>query len=264
MGKQAFHLSEQQPRNQGEIEVLRRAFSLLEFLAGEEGGLTLAELTRRSGYPKTTVFRILRALEKLGYVTSVGDRPTFLVDGKMGGLIAASRFRLLREAARAPLRKLSEEFKETVNLGTLSKGRVYLLEVIESAQYLRMGGTAGTYEPVHSTALGKAMAAYLEAKELEQILKEHPLEAVTSRTIVGRDEFLAELKRVAQQGYALDLEENVEGACCLAVALFEADNRVAGAISVSGPLARLGAATRREVIRALQEACRSVSRSLGA
>jgi IclR family transcriptional regulator, acetate operon repressor len=255
---------EQKPARGNDIEVLRRAFTLLESMAGEEEGLALADLTRRSGYPKTTVYRIVRALEGLGYVRSVGDRPRFRVDGKVEELGAGGRFQSLRQAARGPMRALVAAFGETVNLGALFGGRVHLLEVIESEHSLRMGGTAGTHEPLHSTALGKAIAAYLESGELEAILNEHPLKAVTSRTITSLEAFQSELQRIRRKGFATDLGENVLGACCIAAPLFRTGHRVVGALSVSGPLTRLGPAVRRDVVREVLVACRTISGTLGA
>src|SRR5690606_20467089 len=105
---------------------------------------------------------------------------------------------------RPQLVHLRDTLGETVNLGLLDGRRVAYLEVIESKASIRNAPRTGEREVVHATALGKVLAAKMAPAAVESILKHEGMVQLTEHTITTIDDFMAELERVREQGYAVD------------------------------------------------------------
>jgi IclR family acetate operon transcriptional repressor len=128
---------------------------------------------------------------------------------------------------------------ETVNLATVRRGRIVYAAVIDSPHALRMSSIVGEEIPPHATALGKAILAGMAPRLRDAFLGSGTLEAFTERTITSREALTAELDTVRRQGYATDDEESASGAVCVGAAITGGDGSRIGALSVSGPLARI-------------------------
>jgi IclR family acetate operon transcriptional repressor len=164
----------------------------------------------------------------------------------------------IKHLARPFMRKIQEQFNETVNLSVLSGGEVLYIDILESSRPFRMAATVGCRMPAHLTAMGKAMLAYLPAEHPSS--PEHALVSGLTRT--QRQILERELTAVRRRGYAIDNEQNERGVACVGVAIFDSSGRPAAAMSVSGPAYRVLAA-KKDIAQALAAACRSISKSLG-
>ena len=91
---------------------------------------------------------------------------------------------------------------------------------------------------LQSTALGKAILAHTPRERVEQILDQHGLPQITENTITDRQELLDELEAVRERGFAIDDEERISGIWCIGAPI-KSDDRVLGAVSVSGPTSRM-------------------------
>ncbi|MFM8802470.1 MAG: IclR family transcriptional regulator [Planctomycetia bacterium] len=238
---------------------LSKALGLLEATAGHATGRTLADLAVEVGMPKPTAHRILKTLTELGYL----ERPQagiYRQSPQAKRLVSDEATRRLIDAAARPLRDLHARCQETVNLGTLRHDRVLYLEVLECTLPLRRVANR-TSDPFHTTALGRAIAAYLPADRQRRLLARARLERRTSATIADRPALVAELARVAKQGYAIETEETDVGVICIGAAVFSGDE-VAGAISVSVPTARAQPAARRQLLQLVQKTAQAISAAL--
>lgn len=213
--------------------------------------MPLTELAERTALPKTTAFRYLYTLAAAGFVIRVGEQlylpsPRLVPHPPANSLVGR-----LKAVAHPVMQRLQRRFNETVNLGLRDGGEVIYVDMIGSTRSLRMEARIGARDPLHATALGKAMLATLPAPSRLAGLPLR-LAAATPRTFTDRRELGLELARTAARGWALDLEENETGACCVAAAFAPGDGILAG-ISISGPkprmpeetLARMGAALAR-------------------
>jgi IclR family acetate operon transcriptional repressor len=136
------------------------------------------------------------------------------------------------------LEKLRNHFGETINLGVLDGGRVVYLEVMESPKAMRLSARRGDHDFIHSSALGKAIAAELHEAAIARILEIEGLPRLTSRTITDPDAYLNALAAVRERGYATDFGEAEEGASCVAVSIPFERVAVRAAISLSAPATR--------------------------
>jgi IclR family transcriptional regulator, KDG regulon repressor len=110
---------------------------------------------------------------------------------------------------------------------------------LQSPSTLRIAAYPGERTPAHSTALGKAMLAFLPEGEVHSLIERQPLIKMTPKTITHKAHLLEHLAAVREQGIALDLEENLSGVICVAAPIFDQHGRVVAGISVSGPASRM-------------------------
>ena len=127
---------------------------------------------------------------------------------------------------------------ETTSLGIIDSGQISYLDVVQSTAVLRMVVSTSGRDLIHATSLGKVILAYLPELEINQFLKTHPLVKVASGTITNRQQLLAELESVRQNGVAIDRSENVDGAVSIASPIFD-QRRVIAGLSILGPVDRI-------------------------
>ena len=215
------------------IRAVDRVCDLLDTLRAAAGPLTLTEVAETINLPKSSTLRYLASLEARRYVLRSGD--TYQL-GSAFQPVHDEYLERIREAALPHLLRIRDHFGETVNLGVLSGDEVVHVEVVESAQSVRLAASRGDRAPLHSTAMGKVLTCGLDDTHLAAILK-RPLARVTDHTLVDPDALRSELARVSRQGYGFDDCENQSDGRCVAIPL--PGLAIPMAISVSAPSSRL-------------------------
>ena len=223
----------------GAVQALDRGLSLLEILA-EEDGLTLSELSRRSGVSASTVHRILLTLESRAYVQHDMERGLWLVG--VGAFKTGSAFLRNRRVAsmgRSAMHALMEASGETVNLGIEDNGEVVFISQIESHDTLRAFFRAGSRGAMHASGVGKALLAEFPEHRVRQICASRRLERFTEHTITDLGDLLRALAEGRRNGWALDDEERSLGMRCVAAPIFNEHAEAIAGVSVSGPTVRV-------------------------
>lgn len=241
-----------------------RALSLLDAMAAQGRPIGIADLSKRVRLHVSTVHRLLATLISRGYVRQ--DPET----GKYG--LGLRTFVLgqayleqadLRRVVHPALERLVQTTGETANLVVMDREEAVYLDKAESTQSLRFFSRIGHRAPVHCTAVGKVLLAWLPPAEREETLARLTLAPLTRNTITEADALRRELDRVAAQGYAVDREECEDGASCLAVPLRDHTGRVVAALGISAPTVRLTEANRERLIPVLLEEARTLQQELG-
>lgn len=240
-----------------------RALDILEELAGEPSGLTFTELLQRLELPKSSLHELLSLLMERSYV--IGDQETRRY--RLGTRVwevgqAYVQHRHIVEEARPAMDAVVALINETAQLSVLDgMDNVYLAKV-DCSHPLRLQTDVGKRFPAYATGLGKVLLAHVPTHELAARIREHPLNALTERTITDPDLLAAELARIRTQGFAVDWEEGMEGLRCIAVPI--RDHRgVVAAMSVSIPVVRATPSQMSTALRLLAKESMSVSRRLG-
>ncbi|MFC5401281.1 IclR family transcriptional regulator [Cohnella soli] len=245
------------------IQSIDKALDLLELLA-EHGSLSLIEITNLLEQPKSSTFRIILTLENRGFISRSDEDGKYCLGYKQLMLTRNLLERnTLRTAALAEMKRLSERYGDTVNLGVLIDNQVLYIEIVESTHALRMTDTIGSRSPFHATAMGKAIAAFIPETAVRELVNMWGLPAITHNTIRTVEQLLSELGHIRKQGYALDDEEIVEGARCVAAPVFDMHRRPIGAISVSGAMHRFKEELLPEISQHVREAASIASQKLG-
>jgi DNA-binding IclR family transcriptional regulator len=218
------------------VQVVERIAAILLVLRGEPDGLSLSEISARVGLARSTVHRLVTALEHERFVTAVSPSGGFRLGPALASLIvaAAHHFTL---AMHPHLARLSRELNETVDLAVLEHDRVLFVDQVAADLHrLRAVSAVGAVFPAHCTANGKALLARLSNEELERLLPPR-LDRLAPKTITSRAKLFEELDAVRRDGVAYDREEHTEGICAVGVAIAPHDAPVA-AISVPLPSQR--------------------------
>lgn len=222
---------------QSHIRAVLRVCDILDALQEADGGLSLDDLVSRVDLPKTSAHRYMTTLEERRYLER--DESTGLMYiGKAFLPMRAKREEHIARRVRPILEGLRDRTGETVNFGILEGRHIRYVDIVESAKAIRWSGDRGSYGYIHSTALGKAIAAGLEPQVLEAIFLEESLPRVTDHTVANVQELEAALAQVRRQGYAVDDQENESDARCVGVALPK-ELGIEAAVSVSAPATRM-------------------------
>ena len=247
------------------IPSLDRALQVLDLLATQEGGSTLAELARTTGIPKSTLFRILVTLQKHHCV--IAD--------------AAGQFRLgshlwelgnsfadqtdLFRASAAQMEVLARECGETVFLSKLEDGEVVYLRRMESPKSVTVVKKLQTRVPAHCTATGIALMAWLPPAEVDAIIDAHGMESFNDATVTDRDVLAERLAEARRREYAVVDGEYNRDLLCVAAPVLDHHQRPCAALTVALVSSQVkGAEQVERVGAAVRAAVRSVSQEMGA
>lgn len=238
------------------VRAVERVCSILNLLQESIDGVSLIEVGQATELPKSSAFRYLWTLEAHRYVERTEDTGLYRLGLGFVGM-QSRHLEVLRERARPWLERLRDEFDETTHLGILDGDRVIYVDIVPSRNRIRLASARGERDPLHSTALGKAVSSRLAQPRVRDLLERAGMPAFTSRTITSVEAFIDELARVRAAGYAVDDEENEHGARCVAVPL--PDTRLPAALGVGAPCARLAPGDVERVAARLKEVTREVS-----
>jgi IclR family transcriptional regulator, acetate operon repressor len=250
----------EKPQRAGDgVQSVERALELLEALAETGEAKGVSELARATGLPVATIHRLLATMVSRGYVRQDSGSHKYTLGSHLIRLGDAAA-RDFGQFARPYLAELMEASGETANLAMLEDGQVaYVAQVASRHHRVRMFTEVGRRVHPHTSGVGKVVLAFRPRAEVEALLATTGLPPRTPRTITDPARFLAELDKVASQGYAIDSGEEEVGVRCLAVPVFGMGGSVA-AMSVSAPEGRL---QDRDIERVLPEMLR-ISAALSA
>ena len=144
----------------------------------------------------------------------------------------------LRRIVTPHLRRLGEQFQETVSLAILDGADMVYLEVIESQQRVKLAAATGQRLPAFCTASGKAILAFSPDEVVQPIL-EQGMHQYTEKTLISRDHFHQNMNQTRKQGFALSLQEFEDGIHAIAVPILDQSNQPIASVAVAGPSYRL-------------------------
>lgn len=197
----------------GGIQVIARAAEMLRLLQAHPRGLSQAEIGDGLGMARSTVSRILNALDDEGLVASRGARGRYRLGPEIARMAGSVRVSLVMDV-HPYLEDLSRELGETVDLSILDGDRATFVDQVVSPHRLRAISAVGESFPLHCCANGKAMLAALPPAERDRALPSR-LTALTANTITTAVALRDELEQVQSDGVAYDREEQTEGICAV-------------------------------------------------
>ena len=225
--------------NQSTTKVL----NIIEVMANSSVPLKVKDLSAKLEMPGATVLRFLQSLINQGYVMHEKEYGRYYLTMKIChlGEQVNSHFNL-REVVHPYLLQLMDTCEESTCLAVEIDNKTTYIDAVEGPQrILRTLQRIGRSAPLHSTGVGKNLLLNYSEKEIDWLVSEIKLERLTENTITGKDQLMKELKKVRQQGFAVDDEECEIGVRCIAAPIWDFHRRVVASISVSGPASRLDA-----------------------
>lgn len=221
----------------GADTVVGRSAAILGAFGPDDGALGVSELSRRTGLPKSTVHRLVRALTEHGLLDRAGTSVRLgLRLFELGQLVPLQRD--LRAAALPIMTDLRDATHQIIHLAVLDGTQVVYLEILRSPDAPAMPSRVGGRLPAHATGVGKAMLAFSRPELVDAVIAAG-LPRLSRRTIVLPRLFRQELETIRDMGCAFDREESSDGVVCAASPVFGPDDEVVGALSISGWSARM-------------------------
>jgi IclR family KDG regulon transcriptional repressor len=245
------------------ITALQRGLDLLRLFAAAEYGLSASTVAKLSQLPVSTVHRFLMNLEGTGFLNS-DSAGIYHLGIACITLGQAARGKLdVRRVSLPYLQELNRQTRETVHLTVRSGLSAVYVEKLDSLEPLRIHSRIGASVPLHCTAVGKILLAYLPVAEQTPILNELELRRFTENTVGNLQELQTQLVRVRKDGYACDLEEHEPHIRCIAAPIWDHTGTVNASLSITGPAVRMAAARIKQIASLITEVGRKISQELG-
>jgi IclR family acetate operon transcriptional repressor len=215
------------------VPALEKAIAIIETLSEHQEAIGVSELCKLVDIPKTSVFFILNTLDQHKYITKTSDGKYKLSNTFLRiGLSILNKLDI-REVARPFMDKLLQETKFSVHLAVLDEGEAIYVEKVENQGFVKFNTYIGQRQPLHASAVGKALAAYIPSEQLDQIIREKGLAERTENTITSPGEFKNALEVIRKQGYAVEDEEGEPGIRCVGSAIWDHQRELKASISIT-------------------------------
>jgi IclR family transcriptional regulator, KDG regulon repressor len=252
-------------RHRGGVQSIGRAFAILEQVARQREGITLAELSKAVGLHNSTTFHLVQTMVALGYIRQVKENKRYRIGRPLFALAASALDEIeMVSLARPILEALSQETGECSHFAVRVGDAAMVIARTSGPGAFQLADRVGVVRPLHCTALGKVLLAALQPEQLEHFLARAELSSRTPKSITAAAALRREIDEVRQAGHAVDDGEFDPEVRCLAVPVREFTGSIVGALGISGPIWRLSVQALRGRSRIVHTAAARLSAEFGA
>ena len=243
---------------------VERTLSILEMLSVTKTGLTLPELSRQLGLPKSSTYCLLVTLERRGYLHRNNRTHRYMFGLKLFSVanMALSGVEL-RENAAGFLQLLMQRSRLTVHMALIESDDAVLIEKVEPPGLVRLATWVGKRLDLHSSAVGKCLLAYLPEDEFLRLVRDRGLTRNNENTITSIRKLKHQMTQIRQAGYAIEDEEGEIGCRCVGAPVFDHSGNVIAAISVAGTTAQIRSEDFTYFGQLVQQTASDISEALG-
>ena len=245
------------------VQSLARGIEILSIIQ-EKGSTTAVEIATELDVDKSTVSRLISTLMQYDMISidpiskkyRLGFRLLYLSEGVKRNFNIAM-------LARPYLYKICDETKESVHLAVMGNKKMYIVDQVRSQREYNLSAQIGMIEAWHCSSVGKCVLAYKPQSFIENLFSDYDFEKYTTHTIDNFQELEMELKKIKEQGYAIDDEERTLGVRCMAVPIFNYGGNVSYCIGISAPKEQITEKTKKQYISCMKKYARQISNELG-
>ncbi len=243
---------------------LQRGLQLLAQFRKDTPALTGAELARRLGLPRASVFRLLQTLELMGFVERVDDSNHY----RLGIAVLRLGFEFLAsmdltERGKPVLDALSSACGYSAHLVVRDGTEVVFVAKSIGQSSLQSGVQVGTRLPAHATALGRVLLGGLSLQALQVMYAGTPLAKFTAQTPTTLPALKHLVDEAAQQGFAVSQGAFEVGISTIAAPVFDEHLAIAAALSVTIPASHIDGARLAPLVQQVRQAALALSRRIG-
>lgn len=245
------------------LQTIQKAGELMTLYDREHTEWGVREVATKLKIAKSSAHDLMSSLAKQGFLNKTDDnryRLGWRLVTLSETLLATTE---LRKEARPILEELASQYQETIHLAVLDDTQVVYADKLEGRQAVRVELTSlGARLYPHCSALGKVLLANADEIEATRIIKLSGLPSFTANTITDEKTLLQELLKVRRQGFAYDLEEILHDLCCVAAPVYNHNEQVIAAVSMSIPAYRFRR-SQTEFRDGVIRAAKNISKRLG-
>ncbi|TCO12239.1 IclR family transcriptional regulator [Kribbella steppae] len=249
-----------------EMKSVTRSLRILEAVAQHQP-VTVGELTKLFGLPKSTVQRTLITLSEAGWLRANRKDTT---RWEIGVRVLAVRPAALQgsslfAAAREPMIRLRDKVNETIHLSVPDALQcMVVVDRVDCDHAVRTYHEIGDTSPLHATATGRAVLAHLPAADVDELI-DRGLDSYSESTLTDPSELRTELKRVRTNGYSVNRNQYRPDVCAIAAPILDTDGTPLAAVAISMPDSRYDPAKEPQLGRLVTDTAAEVTaRRLGA
>jgi DNA-binding IclR family transcriptional regulator len=223
------------------IQSVERALNIIILIGESSQPLSAAEISKQTGINRTTVYALLNTLESKKFIirdSNTGFYRIGPIPYQIG--LAFQNHSVLISSMEKNSRMFAEKWKLSARLGIYNGVGKLLLLLIESPyEVIGFPFRTGMTFPMHATAMGKTLLAHFEPQELNTFLDGYSFFQYTPFTVADINKLKDDLEQIRRQKYSLDHNEYVDGLSCVAVPVYDANNKVIAAVSLSGDTSKI-------------------------
>ncbi|MGV2866836.1 IclR family transcriptional regulator [Achromobacter sp. ESBL13] len=254
------------PSDRYAVPALERGLLLLAEFNRDDRTLTAPELARRLSIPRSTVFRLLTTLERMGFVRKVESGTAYRLDMavlRLGFEYLASLE--LNELGSPLLERLRDETKLSSNLVVRDGQSVVVVAKSSAPTPFVSMLHVGTRLPAHSTSLGRALLCELTLDELQALYPNATLDAYTARTPSTVTALHDMLRQDAARGYVKDVGFFEATIASVVAPVRDGSGRIVAAIGVTIPTTHIESRALNEeaVVATVRQSAAELSALLG-
>lgn len=212
---------------------VERALGILELVAEFEE-IGVREIARKMGLATSIAQRLVSTLTEASFLHQSADSHKYRIGHRAYAVGQAySVSNSLMRSALPVMKEISLQHEVSVFLGALKGPAVVYLADMQLAGPILLRNVPGTIAPLHTTSFGKALLFDMSDEQVTTLLGPEPYKKLTNATIVRQADFLADLERSRRLGYAVSINENIEGVSAAAVPIYDQSRRIVASLSVS-------------------------------
>ncbi len=249
------------------IEAIRsvdRSIQILNCFSFEKPVLSIEELMEKTKLAKATIYRLLWTMERndlIRYDQKTNEYRLGFKHLEYGGIVLENLD--IRREAEPYLMELHERSGHSAILAVPQGEMIQYLLRYDSNEGLQPNNFIGRRRILHNGALGIVLLAYESADFVKQLLEQHPLEALTPKTLLDPERFFRRLEEIRQKDYYVDVDETFIGYTAIAAPVFREQNKAIAAIGVSGASYLMEGKKREQLIHLISETVKKISIRMG-
>jgi IclR family pca regulon transcriptional regulator len=198
--------------------------------------MSLSEIARRIGVSRSSAFRLVHTLQRLGYL----DREDETKNYRLGARVMSLGYSFLAskdiaELARPDLQRLRNATHCSTHLGILDGAEVIYIARFAAHKPVSAMITVGARVPAHATTMGRVILAYKSDAYIAEHFGGRVLPKFSDQTPVSIDDLSRTLAADRQRGYVISHSSFEAGIASIAAPIFDGKGEIAGAINVSSP-----------------------------
>ena len=222
------------------MKSLLKAIAAIDAVA-EAGSVGIRELSSITGYPPSTIHRIVTTLVAKNYFQQ--DPVTRRYSLSYRFLELGSRYQQqthLTTLALPHLEQLMAAARESVNLAVRDGDSMVYLDIVQSSySMLQLFTQPGARVPLYATGVGKLFLSQMQDSELDAYLQRSKPTPYTPHTLVKKAKIVNDLQKIRSRGYSVDNQEMEEGVRCVAALIFDHQGKPAASVSITGAAMRV-------------------------
>jgi DNA-binding IclR family transcriptional regulator len=246
------------------VPAIKRAFDVIELLAHQEAGMGISDIRRALGLPVSSTAGIVYTLAELGYLDRNESDSSYRLSVKLVGVgrKALDRVNLVSQCHDL-LRDVVRESGLTGHVAVLRGEDSVYIDRVSSDNIVQVNSYVGQRWPAHTSAVGKAMLAFMPEGQLERMLKHMTLTARTRYSVTSPPALMKQIRRFRRLGYVWERNEGEEGLGCVAAPIFGPSHEVVAAMSLTGTTLQLSSSRLPALGKLVKNYAWQTSRRLG-